>query len=152
MKKQLLFLLFALFFGVTNVWAADRDVFTAPVQVVKDGVTSTEIMQFRVIDEQDRTCMVASTYDDDTDIYSPAINNRIEGKLIVPEIVNGYTVTKLAAESFVDCHFSEIELPNTISNIYYGAFDRCTLLQEIYLPNNVTELEMLPLRVRLKPQ
>ena len=51
MKKQLLFLLFALFFGATNVWAADRDVFTAPVQVVKDGVTSTETMLFEVTSE-----------------------------------------------------------------------------------------------------
>ena len=84
--------------------------------------------------------MVSSTYNEDTDTFSPAINKSIKGKLIVPEIANGYTVSLIGDHSFVECQFSEIELPNTIADISRSAFERCTLLQEIFLPSHIQEL------------
>ena len=141
MKKILLPFLFALL-GATNVWAAVGDVFTAPVQVVKDGDTTTVQMRFKVaIDMSDyKTCATYATHDELSDTYSPAINYRTEGMVIIPEIVNGYKVETIDSHSFEGCRFSEVELPNTLRFIYYSAFKDCVLLQEIYVPDNVTEI------------
>ena len=141
MKKILLPFLFALL-GATNVWAASGDIFTAPVQVIKDGDTTTVQMRFKVaIDMSDyKTCATYATHDELSDTYSPAINYRTEGKVIIPEIVNGYKVETIDSHSFEGCRFSEIELPNTLKFLFSEAFKDCVLLQEIYVPDNVTEI------------
>lgn len=100
MKKQLLFLLCLTLFGATNVWAADGDVFTAPVTVIEDGETKQVIMRFIVISEDDKSCETHATYDNVSDTYNPAINYGQNGKVVIPETVNGYTVIAIGAHSF----------------------------------------------------
>ena len=141
MKKILLFnLLLAMTFVTTSLKAADDDVFTASVQVIKDGVTSTTNMRFQVVSEAEKTCRTYAIYDNLSNTYNPAINSGIPGKLIVPETANGYTVISIGTHSFYECWFSEIELPNTIQSIGQSAFNGCVLLQEIDVPNSVKSI------------
>ena len=114
MKKQLLFLLCTMLFGATSVWAEDGDLFEAPVQVIKDGETTTVPMLFQVINEADKLCQTYGNYDEVTETRTPAIDPTVEGEVIIPQTVNGYMVSHVGEASFWGCSFSQIKLPETI--------------------------------------
>ena len=139
MKKQLLFLLCVMLFGATNVWAADEDFFTAPVQVINDGVTSTVQMRFQVESEERKSCLISGLYDDVSGTYNPAIRYDTEGKVIIPETVNGYTVEYTSNYAFGGCKLlTGITLPNSIRMIGSYAFKGCENLTEFDMPDRVT--------------
>ncbi|MBE5767815.1 MAG: hypothetical protein E7335_11810, partial [Clostridiales bacterium] len=60
--------------------------------------------------------------------------------LVVPETINGYTVTTIGSGVFKNASFETIILPDTISQIGSSAFENCTALKYIKLP---TELKSL---------
>jgi len=119
--------------GATSVSAADGDVFTANVTVIEDGATKQVPMRFQVIREDDKTCRTYATYDNLSDTYNPAIYYGQNGKVIIPEKVNGYTVVSIGTHSFNNCLFSYIQLPETIKTIHECAFYK-SHLEEIDVP------------------
>ena len=134
MKKILLLnLLLAMLLGATSVWAADGDIFTAPVTVIQNGETSQEEMRFQVLSESAKTCETYGTYDEISDVVTPAFNYRTEGDVIIPNTVNGYIVTGIGDYSFCRCSMGHIMLPESINYVGKLAFNECFSLLEIDL-------------------
>jgi hypothetical protein len=61
--------------------------------------------------------------------------------LIVPSVVDGYTVTEIGKEAFKNAKFSQVMLPPTIRKIGPYAFSSCALLDAIRIPEGVEVLE-----------
>ena len=61
--------------------------------------------------------------------------------LIVPSVVDGYTVVGIGKEAFKNAKFSQIMLPPTIRKIGPYAFSSCALLDAIRIPEGVEVLE-----------
>ena len=141
MKKILLLnLLLAMLLGATSVWAADGDIFTAPVTVIQNGETSQEEMRFQVLSESAKTCRTYGTYDEISHVGTPAIDYRTEGDVIIPNTVNGYVVTGIGDYSFWGCAIEHITLPESINKIGKLAFNECLSLLEIDLPSKVSTI------------
>ena len=70
--------------------------------------------------------------DDDNKIVS-------EENIVVPEKINGVTVTSIGREAFSRCPtVKSIILPNTITEIERAAFSYCTGLTSMIIPDSVT--------------
>jgi len=68
-----------------------------------------------------------------------------EGKLVIPEQVNGLPVTGIGSFAFFDCTFlTEIEIPYSVSVIGQHAFDACQGLTHITIPSSVTSIGKRP--------
>lgn len=64
-------------------------------------------------------------------------------ELIVPDTVDGQTVTALADVCFKNCtELTSIVLPNTLETIGSGAFRGCTALRGIRIPDSVSRIEI----------
>ena len=50
------------------------------------------------------------------------------------------TVVDIEADAFYNCRFTNIALPDSLSNIGEGAFSSCTNLTQVILPNSVTNV------------
>ncbi len=62
-----------------------------------------------------------------------------KGKLIIPDQIDGYTVTKIGEEAFRYCYYlTEVQLPETIVFIDSYAFRHCEALKVINIPRTVT--------------
>ena len=137
MKKLLLLnLLLALTFVTTSLKAADDDVFTAEVQVIRNGETSTTLMRFQVISEADKTCKTYA-YSDEIN-FSPAINQNFTGKVIIPETIDGYTIVSIGKSSFKGCSLTGLKLPETLLCIETRAFDECSISDITFPETNIT--------------
>ena len=142
MKKQLLLIIFALFIPF-NSWATkfsmdykDGDAFTAFIPL--NGNDSVE-MTFHVISEKGKTISVGDSYTygeeyfEDWLYYDPfayheyesAISSSVEGVIIIPPSINGYTVTKIGYNAFNGCNLTSITIPKTVDYICKGAFYNC---------------------------
>lgn len=63
-------------------------------------------------------------------------------ELIIPEKVNGVTVTEIADNAFYGHDsFKSITLPNTVTRIGESAFYQCKMLESVVIPNGVTKIE-----------
>lgn len=59
----------------------------------------------------------------------------------IPEIVNGYTVTKIGEYAFSDSNVEYLTLPNTIREIGKSAFSNCILQQKTFhFPDSLEEI------------
>ncbi len=71
-----------------------------------------------------------------TDIYIQLVDSYASGSLILPSSYNGYVISKIGAEAFMNCSFiTGITLPSTITSIEERAFYECSMLEEINLDN-----------------
>lgn len=61
-------------------------------------------------------------------------------ELTVPELVDGQPVTELGAYCFAGCDFTTVILPDTLETIGANAFDGCTLMRGIFLPEGVVHI------------
>ena len=62
--------------------------------------------------------------------------------VIIPETIDGYTVTEISSNVFIDCtKITEIKLPETLQKIGYCALEGCTGLTKLDVPDNVTSIE-----------
>lgn len=109
-------------------WSADGERFTADI-------AGGGQLKFEVISEEEKTCMVYQY----ADVKTPD-----DGAIVVPEMVNGYTVVRLYYNAFYqgsyeDCKITSITLPNTIREIDDKAFFR-TRITKITIPEGVTTL------------
>lgn len=58
------------------------------------------------------------------------------GNIIIPNSVNGYQVRGIGYNAFADCDLESLELPNTINNINYTAFDGARIKKLYYTISN----------------
>lgn len=75
------------------------------------------------------------------------VDNAVVGGVVIPETVDGKTVTSIGAKAFRDCEFiTGVKLPSTIQYIGESAFEGCGSLEEINL-DNVREISNSAFRV-----
>ena len=110
--------------------AADGDTFTANLP---EGVEMT----FKIISENEKTCMVGDESGEDTSPFPSDYN----GGVTIPSIVNGYTVTRVGKWAFSwRSGLTSVTIPETVTSIGEQAFN-FTGLTSLPLPNSVTSLE-----------
>lgn len=120
MKTSLLFTVLCSLISLC-AWGANGDKFSI---TTAEGV----VVQFTVTDESEKTCRIGGG--DDVSI-DPATT----GKITIPEVANGYTVTQIQGYAFYQCsQLTEVVLPNTITSIGIYAFDNCSSMAKVNLP------------------
>lgn len=63
------------------------------------------------------------------------------GKIVIPDTIEGYPVTKIGEGAFWDCTgIKEIVVPNSITVIPNAAFRECETLEKITLPDGITSI------------
>ena len=63
------------------------------------------------------------------------------GKIVIPETIEGYPVTKIGEGAFWDCTgIKEIVVPGSITVIPNAAFRECETLEKITLPDGITSI------------
>lgn len=63
------------------------------------------------------------------------------GKIVIPDTIEGYPVTKIGEGAFWDCTgIKEIVVPNSITVIPDAAFRECETLERITLPDGITSI------------
>ncbi len=91
-------------------------------------------MNFMVISEQDKTVCVGNEYD-------PAIDRGIKGRITIPNVANGYKVTRIGKRAFLKCdQIEEIVIPQGITTIGDHAFNSCENLQSMTIPEGVKSI------------
>ena len=66
----------------------------------------------------------------------------VTGEVVIPEIVNGYTVTVIGSSAFENCsQITSIKLPDSVITIEHHAFKYCENLTDISLPAYMEVLE-----------
>jgi surface protein len=103
----------------------DGDVFTA---TTKWGVEMT----FKVISAKEKTCQVGSGEEN-----ASAVDKDYNGTVTIPDEINGFTVTEIASNAFVDCNFLLLEFPAELTTIHAEALLRCRSLKHIIIPRTV---------------
>ena len=98
----------------------------------------------KVISDQNKTCAVG-------DGLYPAIDETIITSIAIPETVNGYQVVKLSNYAFKGCKITGITLPKTINQNGRSAFDMCTNLTKIELPEGITEIDEYTFKITKNP-
>ena len=61
--------------------------------------------------------------------------------IVIPDEIEGYPVTEIAANAFRDLTVAEVKLPSGLKKIGMYAFLNCTLLTKIHLPDTLEVLE-----------
>lgn len=117
MKQKLLFILMTLLPAMV-AWAEVGDEFTA------DG------LKYKVTSEAPKSVEVTG-YD----------GNQPKGDLMIPDIVNDYSVTTIGYYAFQNCTgLTSITIPNSVTTIGDNAFSSCTGLTSIDFPNGLTSI------------
>ncbi len=65
-------------------------------------------------------------------------NEKCDSNLIVPDVLDGYTVTAIGDKAFMNAPITTINIPASIESIGAGAFANCPLNQFIVSPENET--------------
>ncbi len=61
------------------------------------------------------------------------------GELIIPETLNGMTVTGISKNAFENCtELTKVVVPNTVTTIEFSAFQGCANLETVVMGNNIT--------------
>ena len=80
----------------------------------------------------DPTKQTAQTYEGYQVVYT--------GDIVIPEKITyegvEYTVTEIGSRTFAESTITSLTLPNTIKKIGTFAFEKCTTLQELVVPNS----------------
>jgi subtilisin family serine protease len=75
------------------------------------------------------------------EIVGTALNRQLIGSIVIPETLDGRTVTQIEASAFSgQTGMSQITIPASITNIGSNAFENCTSLTNVALSNNLTSI------------
>lgn len=97
-------------------------------------------MKFRITDEEAKTVEVYGNYG--TDESGPAIDAETEGSVIIPNHIEGYTVTGISSWAFRNCQkITSVSIPDGVTYIGASAFRTCYGLEDINIPEGVTRIE-----------
>ena len=120
------------FFKEINEW--EGTIFKA---VTPQGIE----MQFRVVDEGEKTVETYARGYEVGEDFVPCIDPETEGDLIIPAEIEGYRVVGIGSESFRECMgLSSASLPTGITYIGEGAFRLATSLKAVTIPEGVEEI------------
>ena len=120
--------------GAGNLLADNGDAFKAT------SVEGVDI-NFKVIDEEAKTCMVSGG----VDASIPAIDKEYSGKVTIPDEALGYTVTAINGYSFFNCSMTEVVIPSSVTEIGDWTFFRCPI-SEVVIPLSVTKMGKMVFR------
>ena len=68
-------------------------------------------------------------------------NKNASGEVTIPETIEGYEVTAIGLDAFMDCtDITSIVMPDSVTEIGGGAFKDCTSLYQVNLSNNLKEI------------
>ena len=82
-----------------------------------------------VINDDNQTCTITG------------IGTCSDSKLVIPSIIDGYSVTAIRAWAFELCsNLYSVTIPNSVTNIGDGAFSNCTGLASVTLSNSLTTI------------
>jgi hypothetical protein len=74
------------------------------------------------------------------DYRQHAVPETTAGRVVIPEVVNGYTITSIGAGAFMNCKgLTDVAIPETVTKIGYNAF-RNAGLRSVTLPASVTSI------------
>ena len=120
------------FFKEINEW--EGTIFKA---VTPQGIE----MQFRVVDEGEKTVETYARGYEVGEDFMPCIDPETEGDLIIPAEIEGYRVVGIGSESFRECMgLTSASLPTGITYIGEGAFRLATSLKAVTIPEGVEEI------------
>ena len=77
---------------------------------------------------------------DDKTVAIGADNPDLSGTLIIPETINGYTVTEIAHSGFSGTKITEAVIPDTVTRLNDYAFSYNSELKKVDIPYSVTAL------------
>lgn len=92
-----------------------------------------------VIDDVSKTAFVAPTAQSDHYSYIN-LPYYTMSSLEIPETINGYTVTGIAAFAFQNAKLESVKIPETVTEIGAGAFANDTCLLSIDIPESVVKI------------
>ena len=91
-----------------------------------DETADGEQVSYRITDTREMTCEVKG--EDGTALSGTAT------EVVIPEVVDDYVVTGIAAEAFESQHqLTAVTLPASLEYIGYAAFNQCTSLRDVYM-------------------
>ncbi len=100
---------------------------TAGAEANYDGMSTDGTYGYHIMDDG-----TISVYCEDTEITAA----------LVPETIDGYTVTRLESGCFSECmNLAELTIPDGVTSIGEKAFFDCDALTELTLSANVTQLD-----------
>jgi hypothetical protein len=125
MKRQLL--TFAAVLLVSMAVTA-QNTFTAPLQLNDNETVEATFMVL-----SSTTAQLGFN-----DYRQHAVPETTAGRVVIPEVVNGYTITSIGAGAFMNCKgLTDVAIPETVTKIGYNAF-RNAGLRSVTLPASVT--------------
>lgn len=78
---------------------------------------------------------------DDNTVAIGADNPSLSGVLVVPETINGYTVTEIASCGFSGTQITDVVIPTTVTRINDYAFSYNPILENVIIPYSVSAIE-----------
>ena len=110
---------------------------------VFSGFVPSELVQSVVAYADDTTVTDEQglTYTLQDGTYSVTGCDKSAVSIVIPEEYNGVAVTEIRYCAFQNCtSLTSITIPNSVTEIGYYAFENCTSLNSITIPNSVTEI------------
>ena len=68
-------------------------------------------------------------------------NEDLSGELIIPDTIDGYTVTEIANSGFESSKITSVVIPDSVTRINDYAFNRCKSLKNVTIPDSVTTID-----------
>ncbi len=86
-------------------------------------------VSYEVISESDKTAKIV------------AATEKYTGDIVIPSIIDGYTITSIGEKAFSYCSsLTSIVIPNSVTSIGEYAFNGCSGLTSIEIPGSVTNI------------
>ena len=105
----------------------------------EDETPGSDLLQYEYNESDMTATVVQRLVWKQFDEYHGSMVNNYYGDIVIPEKVNGYTVTAIGDKAFMaeEGSISSIVIPNTIKRIGDFAFYYCNLLRELTIPASV---------------
>lgn len=101
-------------------------------------------IKYRIVDDSAKTCAVTPEKFLERNGTRNLYTSSYQGYTIIPDRVKlfnkEYTVVAIDEQAFRGSAVTQIELPNTIKTIGFGAFHNASKLSSIEIPASVTEI------------